>query len=116
MEIIIQMYESFRMQLITSLPMDDVVFLGLLRENHLFSADLNDRVKEKPTTKQKNDLFLDKAIERPLLIGDFEPLNKLLTVMSDESYFNSIYLKELAAKIKKKITEVMLDLPTGLFM
>ena len=98
------MYESFRMQLITSLSMDDVIFLGLLREENLLPGNLNDQVQlAEKTSAQKAALFLDKVVESSIDIGEFEPLNKLLTIMSDDVYLTNDSLKQLANKIKEKL-------------
>ena len=98
------MYESFRMQLITSLSMDDVIFLVLLREENLLPGNLNDQVQlAEKTSAQKAALFLDKVVESSIDIGEFEPLNKLLTIMSDDVYLKNDSLKQLANKIKEKL-------------
>ena len=97
-----RVYESFRVQLITSLSMDDVIFLGLLREKGLLPGDLNDEVQlPGRTNAQKATLFLDKVVNPAIDIGEFEPLNKLLTVMSDETYLKNDALKQLANKMKE---------------
>ena len=98
-----KVYESFRMQLVTSLPMDDVIFLGLLREQNLFPANLKEQVQARPTKARKTVLFLEKAIERSLYIDDSQPLHKLLTVMSNENDYNSPHLKRLATKMKQEL-------------
>ena len=106
-------YESFRMQLVTSLSMDDVIFLGLLRERSLFPGDLYEELHLDKTPVKKAALFLDKAIQPFLDIGDFEPLNKLLTVMSDETYLKNDALKQLAANMKLELDKVAPFIPTN---
>ena len=92
------------MQLITSLSMDDVIFLGLLREENLLPGNLNDQVQlAEKTSAQKTALFLDKVVESSIDIGEFEPLNKLLTIMNDDVYLKSDSLKQLANKIKEEL-------------
>ena len=92
------------MQLITSLSMDDVIFLGLLREKNLLPGNLNDELQLAERTKaQKATLFLDKVIDRAIGIGEFEPLNKLLTVMSDEVHLKNGSLKQLANEVKQRL-------------
>ena len=91
------------MQLITSLSMDDVIFSGLLREKNLLPGDLNGEVQAEKTAAKKVSLFLDKAIEPSIDIGEFEPLDKLLTVMSDETYLKSDPLKQLAEKMRQEL-------------
>ena len=105
MDITRKVYESFRMQLLTSLPMDDVIFLGLLREQKLFPTNLKERIQARSTKAQKTELFLDKAIERSLYIDDAQPLHNLLTVMSNENCHNCVHLKELASKIKQELSK-----------
>ena len=100
MEITKKKYEIFRMKLIRSLPMDEVEFLGLLREQHLLYADLNEQIQATSTRADKVELFLEKAIERSFIIDDCEPFNNLLTVMS---HLNNDPLKQLAAKICQEI-------------
>ena len=94
------------MQLVTSLSMDDVIFLGLLRERNLFPGDLYEDLQTEKTTARKAVLFLDKAIQPFLDINDFEPLNKLLTVMSDETYLKNDALKLLAANMKLELDKL----------
>ena len=94
------------MQLVTSLSMDDVIFLGLLRERNLFPGDLYEELQTEKTTARKATLFLDKAIQPFLDINDFETLNKLLTVMSDETYLKNDALKQLAANMKLELDKV----------
>ena len=91
------------MKLISSLSMDDVIFVGLLKEKNLLPGDLNDEIEAKRTKAQKATLFLDKVIDPAIGIGEFEPLNKLLTVMSDEEYLKDSQLKQLANEIKQKL-------------
>ena len=86
------------------MSMGDVIFLGLLREKNLLPGNLYDELQLAERTKaQKATLFLDKVIDPAIGIGEFEPLNKLLTVMSDEEYLNDPQLKQLANNIKQKL-------------
>ena len=102
------MYENFRVQLITSLSMDDVIFLGLLRQKNLLPGDLKGEVWAEKTSARKAALFLDKAIDPSIDLGEFEPLIKLLTVMSDEVYLNNDSMKQLAAKINQELDRYQL--------
>jgi len=90
------------------MPMDDVLFSSLLREQNLLPSDLWEQVQTKATRTEKAACFLDKAIEPFIYIGDVKPLKNLLTVMSDEQYINSSPLKELATIIKEKLDEEIL--------
>ena len=87
----------------SSLSMDDVIFLGLLREKNLLPGNLNDEIQAEKTSADKATLFLDKAIDRAIGISEFEPLNKLLTVMSDEVHLKNGSLKQLAYEIKQRL-------------
>ena len=91
------------MQLITSLSMDDVILLGLLREKSLLPGNLNDEILAEKTRAQKAALFLDKVVDPSIDIGEFAPLNKLLTVMSDDAYLKNDSLMQLANKIKEEL-------------
>ena len=102
-EITKKAYETFRMRLIRLLPMDEVVFLGLLREQNLLSANLNEQIQARSTRTEMVELFLKKTIEYFLSIDDCEPFNNLLTVMSDEMQLNNDPLKQLAIKICQEI-------------
>jgi len=95
--------------LITTLPMDNPIFLSLLRKYTLFSTgDLWEQVQTKTTKAEKATWFLDGAIEPSLKNGDFKPLQSLLTAMKDEKYFKSDTLKQLATTILQEIDKEML--------
>ena len=102
-EAIKEVYKKFHLKLLKSLPMDDVVLLELLKGQNLFSGDLREQVQARATTMEKAAWFLDVAIDRPLHIDNFEPLCKLLTVMSDEVHLNNDSLKQLATEIKQEV-------------
>ena len=106
-EITKKVFDSCYIELMTSLPMDDIIFLALLKQHNLLPADLKEQVKAKPTRAEKTDLFLEKAIECSLGIGNGEPFNNLLTVMSDEVYVKSEILIQLAGKIKQELNEAV---------
>lgn len=89
--------------MLESLPMDDVVFLELLKYQKLFPGDLKQQVQARATRMEKALWFLDNAIACPLNINNFEPLCKLLTVMTDEMYLNNDSLKQLATKIEQEL-------------
>ena len=83
--------------------MDDTIFSGLLREQNLLPGDLKEQVKTMGTRAGKAELFLERVIESPLNVGNCEPFNSLLTVMSDEQYNNNDALKQLATTIKQAL-------------
>ena len=80
-EAIKKIFKDFRIKLIKSLPMNDATFIELLNRENLFSGSLKEQIQG----KDKADLFLDEAIQPSIDIDQFECLNKLLTVMSDEN-------------------------------
>ena len=88
-----------------TLPMDDAIFLEVLSMENLLSTDLKEKIKGTTTTANKVDLFLDEVIQPSVDTGQFEPFNKLLSVMSDEEYVNRDYLSKLAEQIREKIDE-----------
>ena len=97
------MYRDFHLQMLESLPMDDVVFLELLKQQNLFPGDLKQQVQARATRMEKALWFLDNAVYGPLSIDNLEPLCKLLTVMTDKIYLNSDSLKQLATKFEQKL-------------
>ena len=94
------MYKDFREKLMKYLPMGDILFLEQLRKHNLLPGDLWEQVQAKSTKAEKVAWFLYNAIEPSLDIDKFEPLHRLLTVMSDNELRE---LGELAAEIKQKI-------------
>ena len=91
------------MKLMSSLSMDDAIFLGLLKEKNLLPGNLKGKIDAEKTSADKAALFLNKVIDRAIDIGEFEPLNELLTVMSNEEYLKDPLLKQLANNIKQKL-------------
>ena len=83
--------------------MDDVIFLALLRLQKLLPGNLGDEIQAERTKAQKAALFLDKVVNPLIDIGEFAPLSKLLTVMSDEVYLKNDSLKQLANKMKEEL-------------
>ena len=106
-----EVYEKFRVKLIKALPMDDVIFLGLLRREKMLHGDLSEQIQKKETVKEKAAWFLDKAIEPSLCTSDFKSLKTLLTVMSDEEDLDNIFLKEFATTIKQELDKQALLIP-----
>ena len=110
------MYENFRIQLITSLSMDDVIFLALLRQQNLLPGNLIDQLQvqlAEKTSAQRAALFLDKVVNTSIDIGEFEPLNKLLMVMSNEVYLKNNLMKQLANKMKEELDKESSLIPTN---
>ena len=99
------MYRDFSIKLLESLPMNNEVFLALLKCQNLFAGDLEEEVRAKTTRRQKAAYFLENAIFRPLNIDDFKPLCKLLTAMADEKHLSDSPLKQLATEIEQKLNK-----------
>ena len=87
------------------LPLGDVLFLEQLRKHNLVPGDLWEQVRTKSTKAEKVAWFLYNAIEPSLDIDMFEPLHRLLFVMSDHEHGLLRELGELAAEINQKIDE-----------
>ena len=104
-EAVKKVFRDLRIKLITSLPMNDAIFIELLNRENLFPGNLKEQIEGKATKSDKAGLFLDKVIQPSIDIGLFEFLIKLLTVMSDKVYLKDDSLKQLAAEIKEKIDE-----------
>ena len=103
-EAIKKVFKDFRIKLIRSLPMKDIMFMELLNKENLFPGSLKEQIEGKATKSEKAVLFLDEAIQPSIDIDQFERLTKLLTVMSDEVYQDDS-LKQLAAELREKIDE-----------
>ena len=93
-----EVYYEFYSQLVQSLPMEDPIFVSRLIK--LLPGNLKAAVESKPTQAEATAFFLDKGITPAVEIGDDRIFNILLSVME---MYNSIYLQELAKKIKDKI-------------
>ena len=85
-----------------SLPMDDAIFLEVLRKQDLFPGDLQEQVQAKITKAEKTAWFLDRAIKPALDVDIIEPLRTLLTVMSDGE-IKSDLLGKLATTIQQQL-------------
>ena len=83
--------------------MHNATFLQLIKDQNLFSGDLAEQVQARVTRMEKAAWFLDNAIDCPVCIDKFEPLFKLLTVMTDEVYLKNDSLKQLAVEIEQEL-------------
>ena len=107
---LVEVFRQFNENLVKSLPMKDVVFIVRLNKKGLFSGDLKDKVKSKPTAMEAADHFLDNKIEKDLINGNDNSFRQLLTVM--EEYDES--LKVLATEINGKLSAASShERPTG---
>ena len=93
----LQVFEDNYEALVTSLPMDDVIFIAKMRSKRLLPGDIKAKLKSLPTPATKAAEFLDQVIEPSLKNDDITPLKKLLTVMEDSGNDS---LKKLAKTIR----------------
>ena len=98
-----KVYKEFHLKLMRSLPMNDILFLELLKVQNLLPGDLQEQIQSKATKAERTAWFLDHAIEPSLNIDEVAPLCKLLSVMSDDTDLKSDLLKKLAAQIAQKL-------------
>ena len=96
----LQLFEDNYEALVTSLPMDDAIFVAKLRSKQLLPGNLKSTIESQKTSADKATVFLDKAIEPSLKNDDITPLKKLLTVMEDSG--NDL-LKKLAKTIRSTL-------------
>ena len=106
------MYREYYVKLMKSLPMNDILFFGLLKRHNLLPGHLQEQIQSKPTEAERTAWFLDHAIEPSLNIDENAPLCKLLAIMSDETDLKSDLLKQLAAEIAEKLDKAK-SLTTG---
>ena len=105
----LEVFNEFNEKLITSLQMNDVIFVAKLNSKGLFCGNLKHEVREKASTStaEAADHFLTHTIEKDLAIGKDDSFIKLLSAMTE---FDSDSLKSLAAEIKIKLG--MQEVPT----
>jgi len=96
----LQVFEDNYEALVTSLPMDDAIFIAKIHSKRLLPGNLKSTIESQKTSADKATVFLDKAIEPSLKNDDITPLKKLLTVMEDSGNDS---LKKLAKTIRSKL-------------
>ena len=96
----LQVLEENYASLVTSLPMDDAIFLAKIRSKGLLPGDIKATLKSLPTPAKQATEFLDQVIEPSLKNDDIIPLKKLLTVMEDSGID---VLKKLAKTIRSAL-------------
>jgi len=93
----LQVFQDNYEALVTSLPMDDVIFIAKIHSRRLLPGDIKAKLKKLDTPAEKATEFLDQMIEPFLKNDDVTPLKKLLTVMEDSGNDS---LKKLAKTIR----------------
>ena len=92
-----EVYDNYYVDLITKLPMDDVIFVGYLQKAGLFSGDSKAQVGAKSTAPEAATCFMDTVINRGWTDDNSNPqFDKLLKVMRQ---WNDASIKSLAANI-----------------
>jgi len=94
-----EILNEFIEKLITSLPMQDVIFIAKLSGKGLFHGNLKEEVRKRSSSAEAADHFLNETIEKDLKVGKDESFKKLLLVMEEFSD----PLKSLAAEIRCRI-------------
>jgi len=85
MAAIMDVFDEFHAQLITSLPMRDAIFLAKLTQKGLMCSQLKARVKSMPTEEQGARLFLDSIMK--VSLGYATSFEKLLSAMEEFKMF-----------------------------
>jgi len=84
-----------------SLPMRDAIFLAKLTARGLLPGDLKDQVKEKSSTADAADYFLDNIIKKDLKNDEMGSFLKLLSAMEEFSP----RLKILSTEIQNRLPD-----------
>ena len=92
-------FKQFYIPLVTTLPMDDVIFVATLYSSGVLPGKLKSLLWSEPTAPAKASLFLDKVIGPSVSIGDSERLYMLLDCMEEHE---SKEVQDLAKKIKSQ--------------
>jgi len=104
-----EVFQYFYMQLVKTLPMNDVIFTARLFSRGLLPGDVKNQVESKATRAGKATHFLDHAI-KPSLPGTLSIFKKLLKVMEDSEYDD---VKELAKSITSTLMKGAVSTETG---
>ena len=98
-----EVYDKFYLQLVTSLPMKDAIFVAHLSK--LLAGDLMHKVcpESKSTPAEAAKFFLDNVVGPAIEIGDYKPFTILLSKMEA---VKSILLQNIAKEIRKEIQKL----------
>ena len=94
-----EVFQQFHVEMITTLPMNDAMFLAQLFAEGLLPGDLKHHIDAQMTSAQKSLIFLKQKIKSDISVGNSTRFNKLL----DDSEYISV--KALAEKIKTALKE-----------
>ena len=97
-----EVFKKFYVDLITTLPMNDILFVSSLWERGIFSGDLQEHIESLSSSTEKAEHFLTVAINPLLSIKDDSTFSKLLSIMEDSDYK---HVKELARQIRRELQE-----------
>ena len=100
-----KVFDEFYPQLVSSLPMKDVLFVAHLLTVKLLPGYLKEEVQSQPTSAEAAACLLDKEIRPAIESGDNESFTILLSTMEA---FRSIHLNKLAEAIKQEIEKVVI--------
>ena len=96
-DVYLNAYFAFHVQLVKTLPMNDTIFMAELTPHFFGVGNLKERVQAETTTHDKAAYFLENAIKHSLDAGDITSFQKLLSIM------NSGYQTSVAAAIRTRI-------------
>ena len=99
-----RIFNQFNPDLVRSLPLKDPYFIAELTKQGLFFGSLKGEVIAAFSPADAATIFLYKAIEHPLDVGNEDPFDKLLLVMER---FADPTLNKLAKEIKEKLIDTV---------
>ena len=108
-----EIYQHYLSKLIRCLPMDDVLFLGMLSEHDLLPGDTEDKVRSTSlaTQTEKAAYFISHVIKPSLDVDSRVYLDKLLLVMSKSGYK---HVEEISSRITSEIANTESSRPSVL--
>jgi len=97
-----EVFKTFYLDMVKSLPMCDSYFTAGLYSSDLLPGDLKEQLKSLPTQADKAVHFLDHVIQPAVMNGDNSGFMNLLELMENSQY---IAAKILANQIRPKIQQ-----------
>ena len=101
-----KIFQQFYSKLVTTLPMNDAIFIAKLYSRDLLPGDLKEHLGSLSTSARKASYFLDHVIQPSVTNGTGGRFDDLLKVMEDSDYQG---VKELT----KQIRDSLRDEPIG---